>query len=179
MWVTKLFNAKREVDLNPGKVPVFDFYSLRATDIDGGIIEFSSFRGKKVLLVNTASDCGYTAQYDQLEKLWRKYQQQLIVIAFPSNDFKEQEKGDATAIAAFCRKNYGVSFPVMEKSVVLTGEGQHPVYRWLTGADQNGWNKRPPSWNFSKYLVDEQGNLRAYLGPSVSPMEDKMFRLIE
>ena len=179
MRITNWFNTNRGVFLNPGKTPLADFYQLRAKDISGGLVDFSGFRGKKVLLVNTASDCGYTAQYDELEQLWKNYGQHLTVIAFPANDFKEQEKGNAAEIAAFCRKNYGVSFPLMEKAVVLPGPAQHPVYQWLTRAGLNGWNDRPPSWNFAKYLVDERGHLQAYFGPSVSPLSTDITSLLK
>lgn len=179
MRITRLFNSNRDLLLNPGKSPQVDFYSLKANDISGSPVDFSTFRGKKLLIVNTASDCGYTAQYDELEQLYQTYGQQLTIIAFPANDFKEQEKGDAASIAAFCRKNYGVTFPLMEKSVVLPGPDQHPVYQWLTRTAGNGWNNRPPSWNFAKYLVDEQGNLQAYLGPSISPLSADITGLIK
>ncbi len=179
MWATKLFNANRDVLRNPGKPSLTDFYSLQSKDISGTTVDFHSFRGKKILIVNTASDCGYTAQYDELEQLYRSYGSKLTVIAFPANDFKEQEKGDGESIAAFCRKNYGVSFPLMEKAVVIAGTAQHPVYQWLTRPERNGWNQQAPSWNFAKYLVDEQGNLQAYFGPSVSPLSKEITGFIK
>jgi glutathione peroxidase len=179
MWATKLFNTNRDVLRNPGKPSLADFYSLPASDISGAAIDLHSFRGKKILIVNTASDCGYTAQFDELEQLYRSYGNKLTVIAFPANDFKEQEKGDAASIASFCRKNYGVSFPLMEKAVVIPGAAQHPVYQWLTRPQQNGWNQQAPSWNFAKYLLDEQGNLQAYFGPSVSPLSTEITSLLK
>jgi len=150
--------------------PPVPFYSLRDTLINGTPFDFASLKGKKVLLVNTASDCGYTGQYDDLQKLSERYQDKLVVIGFPANDFKEQEKGSNSDIAAFCRMNFGVTFPLMQKSTVIKKEGQNPVFQWLTDPARNGWSSQPPSWNFSKYLVDENGKLIHYFGPSVEPL---------
>lgn len=154
--------------------PPVPFYSLLATGIDGKPIDFAAFKGKKVLLVNTASDCGYTGQYAELEQLHRQYGGQLVVLGFPANDFKEQEKGDNASIAQFCQRNYGVSFPLAEKAQVVKGAGQHPVYQWLTDSTRNGWNSKAPSWNFSKYLVNEQGALVRYFDPAVSPLSKEV-----
>lgn len=150
--------------------PLVSFYGLHAISNDGTITKFDSWKGRKVLLVNTASDCGYTAQYSALEKLYRKYQDRLVIVAFPANDFKGQEQGSDQEIAAFCRINYGVTFPLMKKSTVLKGGAQNEVFRWLTDKRQNGWNDRAPTWNFSKYLVDENGILVACFSPYVSPL---------
>ena len=154
------------------------FHSLHATLIDGQPLDFSLFKGKKVLLVNTASECGYTAQLATLEKLFQTYAGRLQVLAFPSNDFKQQEKGSDADIASFCKKNYGLSFPVMKKTVVKKTEGQHPVFSWLSDPSQNGWNNRHPVWNFSKYLVDEQGRLIAFFGPNTDPFDPRLVGLI-
>jgi len=145
------------------------FYTLTGYSSNGELIDFNVFKGKKVLLVNTASDCGYTCQYKDLEKLYQEYKDRLVVLGFPSNDFKEQEKKTDEEIAHFCKTNFGINFPLMKKSVVITSTHQNPVYQWLTDAAKNGWCNRQPSWNFSKYLVDEEGKLIAYFGPSVSP----------
>lgn len=159
--------------------PPVSFYSLKGTAINGSEFDFASLKGKKVLLVNTASDCGYTGQYDGLEQLWRQYQDRMIIIGFPANDFKEQEKGSNEDIEQFCKINYGVSFPLMQKSSVVEGPQQNPVYQWLTSPQQNGWNKVQPSWNFSKYLVNEQGQLIHYFGPAVEPMSDELISEIK
>lgn len=151
-------------------VPALPFYSLKDTLINGAPFDFALLKGKKVLLVNTASDCGYTGQYDDLQKLSERYKDKLVVIGFPANDFKEQEKGSNSDIAEFCRVNFGVSFPLMQKSTVVRKEGQNPVFQWLTDPAKNGWNSQQPSWNFSKYLVDENGILLHYFGPSVEPL---------
>ncbi|HMU45637.1 MAG TPA: glutathione peroxidase [Chitinophagaceae bacterium] len=149
--------------------PPISFYSLTAQLNNGELLDFNAFRGKKVLLVNTASNCGFTGQYDDLEKISRKYKDNLVVLGFPANDFKEQEKGTDEEIAQFCKIHYGVSFPLMKKSVVTRSEEQNPVYQWLTHAEKNGWCNKQPSWNFSKYLVNEKGHLVNYFDPSVSP----------
>lgn len=149
------------------KAPV-SFYTLTAVKNDGAVFNFSGTQGKKLLLVNTASDCGYTGQLDELEKLYRQYNKEIIVIGFPSNDFKQQEKGTDAEIAAFCKLNYGVSFPLMKKGSVVKSPVQQEVYQWLTDKKLNGWNDKAPGWNFSKYIIDESGNLTHVFGPAVS-----------
>jgi len=168
----KLFGNKQDIKLNPGKVvPATSFYELQAVRNNGDTLHFSTLKGKKVLIVNTASDCGFTGQYEALEKLHRQYGNQLVILGFPANDFKEQEKQSDTAIAEFCTINYGVSFPLMQKSSVVNGPAQHAVYQWLSHATSNGWNNQPPVWNFSKYLVDEEGVLVAFYTQMVSPLD--------
>ena len=160
---------------NESAKPTFlSFYDLSATQIDGKEIKFADFKGKKLLLVNTASDCGYTNQYADLQKLYEDFSNKLVVIGFPANDFKEQEKGTDEEIAQFCQKNYGVTFPIMKKSVVIKSAQQNPVYQWLTDSSKNGWCNQQPSWNFSKYLLDENGVLTNYFDPSVSPLSKEI-----
>jgi glutathione peroxidase len=151
-----------------GVAPAKSIYDLNVDLIDGNKMPLSALKGKKIMFVNTASDCGYTGQYDELQALHVK-DPSLVIIGFPANDFKEQEKGDDHEIAAFCRRNYGVTFPLAKKSVVIKGAGQNEIFRWLSDKNLNGWNSKPPSWNFSKYIVDEQGRLAWYLDPSVTP----------
>jgi glutathione peroxidase len=136
---------------------------------NGKTLPLQELKGKRLLLVNTASDCGYTANTASCSNC-RNNTDTLQVIGFPANDFKEQEKGSDEAIAQFCQVNFGVTFPLAKKSSVVKGPQQHPVYRWLTEREQNGWNDKAPSWNFSKYLVDEQGVLTHYFDPSVAPL---------
>jgi glutathione peroxidase len=170
MWWTKI-KGKNTTHLAQQSVePPVSFYSLRSTLNNGTVLDFESLRGKKILLVNTASDCGYTNQYEDLQKMAEQYRDKLTVIGFPANDFKEQEKGSDEEIAQFCKVNFGVTFPLMKKSTVVKGADQNPVFRWLTDSSQNGWNNKPPSWNFSKYLVSENGRLLNYFGPSVEPL---------
>jgi glutathione peroxidase len=147
------------------------FYELKAIANDGSVIDFSDLKGKTVLLVNTASDCGYTGQYAELEKLYKEYHDKLVIIGFPANDFKKQEKGTDKQIAAFCETSYGISFPLSQKTIVIKRPGQHPVFQWLTYASRNGWLDKAPGWNFSKYLVTGEGVLDCYFGPAVSPLD--------
>ena len=121
--------------------------------------------------MNTASDCGYTGQYASLQALQERYPDELVVIGFPANDFKEQEKAGNEQIAAFCQRNYGVTFPLSEKVSVVKGPSQHPVFKWLSDPAQNGWNDRAPVWNFSKYVIDESGRLVGYFGPAIDPLD--------
>jgi glutathione peroxidase len=153
------------------KKPVQSIYDLSVPLNNGRELKLKEYAGKKILLVNTASDCGFTDQYDDLQKLYTAYQKDLVVIGFPANDFKEQEKGNDEEIAQFCKLNYGISFPLSKKSVVIKSAGQNPVFRWLSDKSINGWNDQPPTWNFSKYLVNEEGVLTHYFAPGISPAE--------
>jgi glutathione peroxidase len=180
MWFAKLTGKNtKKMDNSNAKQPIASFYDLKATANNGSEINFADFKGKKVLLVNTASNCGYTNQYDDLEKLHQANSGKLIVIGFPANDFKEQEKGTDAEIAGFCKANYGITFPLVQKSTVVKSPAQNPVFQWLTDSSKNGWCNEPPSWNFSKYLVDENGVLTNYFGPSVSPTSDEMKKAVE
>lgn len=154
--------------------PVMPLHQLTVVRNNGTQLPLQDFLGKKLLLVNTASDCGYTAQYGELQTLYEQHQEKLMVIGFPANDFKEQEKGGDTDIAQFCTLNFGVQFPLAKKSSVVKGGAQHEVFRWLSDAALNGWNNKAPEWNFSKYLVNEAGVLTHYFPPAVSPLSDKV-----
>lgn len=178
MWLNKLFNSNLARLQNSSVQPPVSFYSLMAVTGYGTLFEFSMLKGKKVMIVNTASDCGYTAQYNELEKIYQQYKDKLAILAFPSNDFGHQEKGDDEAIAVFCKNTYRISFPVMSKSIVAPLAGQVPVYQWLTNPYSNGWNTKAPSWNFAKYLVDEHGVLTHYFDPSISPLSDEVIKAI-
>jgi glutathione peroxidase len=148
-----------------------DFYHLSATRIDGTPYNFDSLHGKYVLIVNTASKCGFTKQYAALEQLANEYADRLVVLGFPCNQFGEQEAGTNADIAAFCQANYGVTFPMMEK-IDVKGKEQHPVYHWLTTKASNGWNTEVPSWNFCKYLISPQGKLLKFFPSIVTPMSE-------
>lgn len=153
---------------------VASFYDLGVLLNDGTSLAFNTLKGKKVLLVNTASDCGYTNQYSELQALYERRKDKLIVIGFPANDFKEQEKGSDAEIAQFCKVNFGVSFPLAKKSTVIKSGGQNKVFEWLTHKELNGWNDQQPSWNFAKYLVNEEGMLSHYFDPAVSPLSPEL-----
>ena len=163
---------------NETAAPKISFYSLKSILNNGEEFDLSQLKGKKVMLVNTASDCGFTNQYADLEKLYEAYKNELIILAFPANDFKEQEKGSDEEIEKFCKTNYGVSFPLMKKSVVRKGKEQNEIFQWLTDPAKNGWNKQKPVWNFSKYLVNENGSLTNYFPPSVSPLSKEVISVI-
>jgi glutathione peroxidase len=178
MWWTKL-TGKNTTELENKKTPPVPFYSLKAILNNGDTLDFATLKGKKVMLVNTASHCGYTNQYNDLQKLADRFKDKLVVIGFPANDFKEQEKGTDEEIAAFCKTNYGISFPLVKKSSVVRSAEQNPVYQWLTDSTKNGWNTKVPSWNFSKYIVSEDGVLTNYFGSSVSPLNKDVLKAIE
>lgn len=166
--LTKLFGKNNSV-LTGSAAPTKSFYDLQVTANNGQPYDLAALKGKKVLIANTASDCGYTHQYNELQALAEQYPTKLVVLGFPANDFKEQEKASDSDIESFCKINFGVKFPLMQKSVVINAAGQNAIHQWLTNATANGWNTKAPEWNFSKYLIDESGNLTHYFGPSVSP----------
>ena len=158
--------------------PIQSFYSLQVALNNGTHLNLETLKGKKVLLVNTASDCGYTPQYADLQKLYEKYKDQLVIIGFPANDFKEQEKGSDEEISQFCQVNYGVTFPLAKKTSVVKVNDQNEVYQWLTQKEKNGWNDQQPVWNFCKYLVNEEGVLTHYFDMMVSPMDPQITKAI-
>lgn len=158
---------------------IVSFYQQKATLNNGNPIDFSVYSGKKVLIVNTASNCGYTGQYAELQKLHEKLGDKLAIIAFPANDFAEQEKSSDNEISQFCQINYGVTFPIAKKGVVVKSKEQQPIFKWLTDSRANGWNSHQPDWNFGKYVIDEKGNLTNYFGPSISPLDSEFLKAVE
>jgi len=161
---TVLINEKKVVPSAP-------FYDLSVVINSGITLSFSDLRGKKAVLVNTASNCGYTGQYAELQSLHEQFGDRFRIIAFPANDFAGQEKSNDNEIASFCQLNYGVTFPLALKGGVLKKAGQQEVFKWLTDKDLNGWNEHAPDWNFGKYIIDEEGILTHYFGPSISPLD--------
>ena len=159
--------------------PANSIYELSVQLNNGGIESLSKYRNKKILFVNTASDCGYTNQYEALESLYEKNADKLVIIGFPANDFKEQEKGSDEEIAQFCKINYGVTFPLAKKSTVRKSDQQNEVFRWLSDKNKNGWLDRAPQWNFSKYLVNEHGLLTHYFEPAVEPLAKELVEAIQ
>jgi len=171
----KIMGDGGKVKLNKANsIPIQSFYDLHAIKNNGDTLHFSELKGKKVLIVNTASDCGYTGQYEELEKLHKEYGEKLFVLGFPANDFQEQEKKSDTDIAAFCKVNYGVTFQLMKKSSVIKSAQQNPVFNWLSNPAANGWSKYEPTWNFSKYIIDESGVLKAFYTQDVSPLSNSV-----
>jgi len=152
--------------------------NAKVKSIDGTEYDYSQLKGKKVLIVNTASECGYTPQYDDLEKLYQAYKDKLIILGFPANNFGGQEPGTNEEIKEFCKSKYNVTYPMFEKISVL-GDDMAPIYKWLTSKDLNGWNDQQPKWNFNKYLLDEEGNLVKYYSSAVKPMSDEIVSMLK
>ncbi|MDD3521380.1 MAG: glutathione peroxidase [Bacteroidales bacterium] len=173
IMLTSLFSDKGQQNTGQITEPVEDFYSLSFTTIRGEAFSFEQLRGKKVLLVNTASKCGFTPQFKELEALHKEYSPNLVILGFPSNDFMKQDPGTNEEILEFCQINYGVTFQMMEKSSVR-GKNQNQVFRWLSDKSKNGWNTSAPGWNFSKYLVDEQGRLIGFWPSKVKPNDPQI-----
>ena len=154
-----------------------DFYQLRVYDVQDNAIDMEDFRGKQLLIINVASKCGFTPQYADLQKLHEQHGDKVQLLGFPANNFKEQEPGTNAEIAEFCQLNYGVTFPVMEK-ISVKGPDQHPLYRWLSRKDFNGWNDQEPEWNFCKYLVNGEGQLTHYFNMGVKPLSKDILQAI-
>lgn len=150
-----------------------DIYQFKVQGLEGDVIDFATFRGKKILVVNTASACGYTPQYKQLEELYEKYKGNLVIVGFPANNFGGQEPGTNEEIKAFCQKNYGVTFPMAAK-VSVKGDDIAPIYQWLTSKEKNGVLDAEIKWNFNKFLLDENGKLIAYFPTKVTPMSQEI-----
>lgn len=148
-------------------------HQFKVNSIDGETIDFSKFKGKKILVVNTASKCGYTPQYADLEKLYQAYGKKLVIVGFPANNFGGQEPGSNAEINEFCKKNYGVSF-IMAEKVSVTGSDTHPLFKWLTQKAQNGVMDAEIRWNFTKFLLDEKGKLISVFPSKVNPMSEEI-----
>jgi len=152
-------------------------YDFKVPGLDGKEIDFSSFKGKKIMIVNTASHCGNTKQYTDLENLYQKYHKSLVVVGFPANNFGAQEPGTNEEIKEFCKKNYGVSFPMAEK-VSVKGDDIHPLFKYLTlEAEKMGFTD-PIKWNFTKFLVNEKGELITVIHNKVSPASDEVIKYL-
>lgn len=154
-----------------------DFYSLSANTLEGEAFSFEKLRGKKVLIVNTASECGFTPQYKQLQKLYDEYGGEgFEILGFPCNDFGKQEKGGSSEIGAFCQKNFGVTFQMMEK-ISIKGD-THPVYKWLTSASENGVADHNIRWNFHKFTISEHGELVGSYRSGVNPLDNNIVTFV-
>jgi glutathione peroxidase len=154
-------------------------YQFKVQDIDGKTFDFATLKGKKIMIVNTASKCGLTPQYEQLEALYDKYKNKnFVIVGFPANDFMSQEPGSDKEIAQFCQKNYGVSFPMMSK-ISVKGKDMHPVYHFLTEKAKNGLEDNKVEWNFQKYLIDENGHLVRVVSPRILPNDQSIVAWIE
>ncbi|MEM7101633.1 MAG: glutathione peroxidase [Bacteroidota bacterium] len=148
-------------------------YNFKVEGIRGEEIDFAEFKGKIIMVVNVASECGFTPQYAQLQDLYNEFNNELVIIGFPSNDFGGQEPGTNNEIHTFCSRNFGVSFPLASKITIL-GEDKHPIYQWLTQKSLNGHSDSEVQWNFQKYLLDETGQLCAVFPSSVDPCSEEI-----
>lgn len=148
-------------------------YDFKVAGLDGDTIDFAEFKGKKILIVNTASKCGFTPQYEDLEKLYETYKDKLVIVGFPANNFFSQEPGSNETISEFCKKNYGVSFPMAAK-ISVKGKNIAPIYKWLCDKEENGVMDAKISWNFNKFLLDENGKIIAHFKSAVKPMSEEI-----
>jgi glutathione peroxidase len=153
-------------------------YDFKVPALESGSIDFSAFKGKKILIVNTASECGYTPQYEGLEKLYESHKDKLVIVGFPANNFGKQEPGTNAEINTFCKKNYGVTFPMAGK-ISVKGDDMAPIYHWLTEKSKNGFMDSEVKWNFQKYLIDEKGHLVAWFPSKVTPENPDLLSAIE
>lgn len=153
-------------------------YDFKVNSLEGEVIDFSKFKGKKILIVNTASKCGYTPQYADLEKLHQQYKDKLVIIGFPANNFKDQEPGSNEEIQEFCQRNYGVSFLMSEK-VSVKGTDIHPLFKFLTQQAESKGYEDPIKWNFTKFLLDEKGNLVKVFPSKTTPLSTEITSLLK
>jgi len=169
-----LFSPAPKTNANVPKT----IYDFKVEALDGGTIDFSQFKGKKILIVNTASKCGYTPQYEALQKMYEKYKDQLVIVGFPENNFMFQEPGSNQEIATFCKKNYGVTFPMAAK-ISVKGKDMALIYQWLTNKEYNNYQDSKVKWNFQKYLINEKGQLTNIFYPATTPDDPTVIAAIE
>jgi len=164
-------SSTKKTDFTTTKMEKQTIYQFKITDLNGNEFDFETLKGKKILIVNTASECGLTPQYKDLESIYGKYKDKnFVIVGFPANNFGAQEPGSNEQIAAFCQKNYGVTFPMMEK-ISVKGNDKHEIYQFLTEKSKNGLQDSEVEWNFQKYLINEQGELVKVLSPRVLPTD--------
>lgn len=174
----KIVTKNEVMDTNTSKIPSESLYDIKINTLDGKPVNLSKYKGKKLLIVNTASECGYTPQYAELQKLHETYADKIVVLGFPCNDFGGQEPGSHQEIQQFCQKNYGVTFDLFEK-VHVKGKEIHPLFQWLTDKNKNGWNSQEPTWNFCKYLINEKGELVKFYASNVKPLGKEIQEAIQ
>jgi glutathione peroxidase len=166
--------SKSQTKNNPSE----SIYDIKINALNGEDIDFTNYKGKYILFVNVASNCGFTGQYEDLQKLYDTYQDKLMIIGVPCNQFGGQEPGSAIEIETFCKINYGVTFLMTEK-VDVKGENQHPLYQWLTRQSKNGTSNSSVKWNFQKYLIDKNGALLDYFYSTTKPMSTKITKYLK
>lgn len=178
MFLQKDLSSKKiQSNMEHTQPPPMSLFSLQVWANSGKQFAWEHVKGKYILLVNTASECGYTPQYNHLEALHQQYNSKLAVIGFPANDFGGQEPDSDDQIASFCQLNFGVTFPIMKKGAV-TGSAMQPVFQWLTQPAQNGWNNQAPTWNFCKYLVSPEGKLLHFFPPGIDPLDSAITKYL-
>lgn len=170
--ISGLFADKKEVKFNTENIaPATSVYDFKLKALMGKQeISLSQYKGKKIVLLNVASACGYTPQYADWQKFHKEYGDKIVVLGFPANNFGAQESGSNEEIATFCQKNYGVDFQMFAK-IDVVGDNQHPLFRWLSTPSLNGWNDKAPTWNFCKYVVDENGKLTHFFASKIKPTD--------
>ena len=174
--IISLLNSDYSSNIN--KETTMPIYDITINDIEGNTIKLSDYKGKYVLFVNVASNCGFTRQYRELQKLYKDNDEKLVVVGVPCNQFGGQEPGNEEKISIFCSENYNVTFPMTEK-VSVRGSNQHPLYKWLTSKELNGRKNSSVKWNFQKYLIDQEGNLIDYWYSLTSPTSSKITNYIK
>lgn len=155
-----------------------NIYNFKIKALDGSTIDFSKYKGKKILIVNTASMCGFTPQYDGLEKLYESHKDNLVIVGFPSDNFGNQEYHSNDSISTFCKKNYGVTFPLTTR-VDVKGPNTTPIFKYLCNKSENGVLDATISWNFNKFIIDENGNLLQHFDSKVTPESDELLKYID
>ncbi len=159
------------------ETPKASVFSIKLKTLVGEETTLEQFKGKKIIILNTASECGYTPQYAKWEKFYEENKATTVVLGFPANNFGGQEPGTNSEIKTFCTKNYGVTFPMFEK-ISVKGKDKSPLYQWLTDANLNGWNTQEPSWNFCKYLINEKGELTEFFASKVEPTNEEFLKAL-
>lgn len=179
MWDSNAQNNSTSTQKDQKQMKKETIYQFKVQDLEGNEFDFSSLKGKKILIVNTASKCGLTPQYKDLQAIYDKYKDKnFVVVGFPANNFASQEPGTNEEIASFCERNYGVTFPMMEK-ISVKGADMHPVYQFLTQKSKNGLQDSNVKWNFQKYLINENGELEKVIAPKTLPTDKEVIAWIE
>lgn len=179
MWDSNAQNNSTSTQKDQKQMKKETIYQFKVQDLEGNEFDFSSLKGKKILIVNTASKCGLTPQYKDLQAIYDKYKDKnFVVVGFPANNFASQEPGTNEEIASFCERNYGVTFPMMEK-ISVKGADMHPVYQFLTQKSKNGLQDSNVKWNFQKYLINENGELEKVIAPKTLPTDKEIIAWIE
>ena len=174
-FLFSFFSKKEVLDFSGLSKSIYDYSFI---DIDGKEVSLSDYKNKKILIVNVASKCGYTPQYEGLQTLNTKYGEKIEILGFPANDFLWQEPGKSEDIKNFCTTKYGVTFKIFQKSIVKKNQKQNPIYTWLSHEELNGWNNSEPSWNFCKYLINKRGELVHFYSSKTKPLSDEIVNFI-